>query len=69
MSCSFTMVFVDEIFKVNAMVYNNLSRGTLGTCHVPNVEKISIKFNKDIIFFIDLKFFIMWSVWSDLKFN
>ena len=39
---SFTVVFVDEFFKFNAMFYNNLSDGTFGTSHVPNVEKISI---------------------------
>ena len=48
---SFTMVFVDEFFKVNAIFSKNLSGGTFGTCHVPNVEKISIKFNKGIICF------------------
>ena len=45
----FTMVFVD--FKFNVMFSNNLSGGTFGTCHVPNLEKISIKFNKGFICF------------------
>ena len=54
----YKMVFVDEFFKVNHMVSNNLSGGTFGT-------KISIKFNKSIYLFylsyvfIDLKFFII----------
>ena len=48
---SFTMVFGNEFFKVNAMVSNDLSVGTFGTLCVPSVEKISIKFNKGIICF------------------
>ena len=48
---SFTMVFVDEFFKVNAIFSKNLSGGTFGTYHVTNIEKISIKFIKVSYFF------------------
>ena len=48
---SFTMVFAYEFFKVNAIFSKYFSGGTFGTCHVPNVEKISIKFNKGFICF------------------
>ena len=55
---SFAMIFVDEFLKTHAIFSNNLSGGTFGKCHVPNVENISIKFNKGIMYvFIDLKFF------------